>query len=416
MIWHNWNKADKTLLGAAAIFLFALCLHIQYPQNIFADGILFCAEAALVGGIADWFAVTALFRKPLGFPYHTAILPRRREAFAKATGRMLQNEFFSRKKLLKKAKSIDYAGKIKTWLADSANRATVAKWLQGVLIQHSDAWKNAIGDNLTQWIDDDAFGSTLLEKIRSELKYDSIATGILDTLVQRAQPFVSGNEFKVMLFGYLEQYRDEKLDSPFVKMMAGAAEATNIINLEEATELTIAQSQKILGLLEQEGAEERQVFISALSDLVKLSLNNESCQQDFIGMWSNGTKGGFSVSKAVSDIDISEDNKTGELIYGFAAVLVDSIYRVLGNNQRLVETINDTVYQITGRGALQAQEMLGDIACDVIGSLTDDQMNHLVYDKAEPDLLWIRMNGSIVGALIGLSIFVISCVFSGRIC
>ncbi len=92
MIWQNWNKADKTLLGAAVIFLFALCLHIEYPDNTFASGLLFCAEAALVGGIADWFAVTALFKKPLGFPYHTAILPRRREAFVEATGKMLQTE------------------------------------------------------------------------------------------------------------------------------------------------------------------------------------------------------------------------------------------------------------------------------------------------------------------------------------
>ena len=112
MMWRNWNKADKTLLAAGVLFLFSLCLHIQYPKSLFADGILFCAEAALVGGIADWFAVTALFRKPLGFPYHTAILPRRRKEFTEATGRMLQNEFFSKKNLLRKAKSIDYGEKV----------------------------------------------------------------------------------------------------------------------------------------------------------------------------------------------------------------------------------------------------------------------------------------------------------------
>ena len=52
MMWKNWNKADKTLLAAAAIFCFALCLNIQYKDNVYAKGFLFCAEAALVGGIA----------------------------------------------------------------------------------------------------------------------------------------------------------------------------------------------------------------------------------------------------------------------------------------------------------------------------------------------------------------------------
>ena len=100
-LWIIWNKADKTLLAAFAIFVLALMTHLYRPGNRFAEGFLFCAEAALVGGIADWFAVTALFRKPLGFPYHTAILPRRRDAFVKASVTMVQKEFFSRRKIFR---------------------------------------------------------------------------------------------------------------------------------------------------------------------------------------------------------------------------------------------------------------------------------------------------------------------------
>ena len=148
MMWRNWNKADKTLLAAGVLFLFSLCLHIQYPKSLFADGILFCAEAALVGGIADWFAVTALFRKPLGFPYHTAILPRRRKEFTEATGRMLQNEFFSKKNLLRKAKSIDYGEKVGRWLADEANFQLAVQWLNGLFVKNIDVVKKIASDYL----------------------------------------------------------------------------------------------------------------------------------------------------------------------------------------------------------------------------------------------------------------------------
>lgn len=71
----TWNKADRVLFFAFIVFLCALFLHLQMKTSVVVSGFLFCAEAALVGGIADWFAVTALFKKPLGFPYHTAILP-----------------------------------------------------------------------------------------------------------------------------------------------------------------------------------------------------------------------------------------------------------------------------------------------------------------------------------------------------
>ena len=51
-IWKDWNKADKTLLAAFAAFLMALATHLYCPGNRVAEGFLFCAEAALVGGIA----------------------------------------------------------------------------------------------------------------------------------------------------------------------------------------------------------------------------------------------------------------------------------------------------------------------------------------------------------------------------
>ena len=99
---NRWNTADTTLLCAALFFLMAVGFKITFPGNVFAEGFLFVTEAALVGGIADWFAVTALFKKPLGFPFHTAILPRRRKDFVKASVVMVQQEFFSRRTIFKK--------------------------------------------------------------------------------------------------------------------------------------------------------------------------------------------------------------------------------------------------------------------------------------------------------------------------
>ena len=89
---QTWNKADVALISSALFFLLALYLHLHVPSAIWTDGLLMVSEAALVGGVADWFAVTALFRRPLGFPYHTAILPRRRDSFIHAIVVMVQKE------------------------------------------------------------------------------------------------------------------------------------------------------------------------------------------------------------------------------------------------------------------------------------------------------------------------------------
>ncbi|MFC2740886.1 MAG: DUF445 family protein, partial [Selenomonas sp.] len=94
----------------------------------------------------------------------------------------------------------------------------------------------------------------------------------------------------------------------------------------------------------------------------------------------------------------------------FSAVLVEELRRALalvGRDEKMQRTIDRLLYDLAARSALAAQELVAVIVRDALAHLTDDQLNHLVYDKVEPDLLWIRMNGSIVGAGLGLVIFVL---------
>ena len=80
---------------------------------------------------------------------------------------------------------------------------------------------------------------------------------------------------------------------------------------------------------------------------------------------------------------------------------------IVQTDERLRRMLEHFLYDVIARSALHAQSLIGPIVEHVLGRLTDEQLNHLVYDKVEPDLLWIRMNGSIVGALIGLLLFMV---------
>ncbi len=416
MIWHNWNKADKTLLAAGVIFLFTLCLHVQYPTNVFADCLLFCAEAALVGGIADWFAVTALFRKPLGFPYHTAILPRRRKEFTEATGKMLQREFFSKKKLLSKARSIDYAGKLSSWLTNENNVQVVSRFLQKLCEKNMHGAKVNVADGLIQGINSESFAKILYDRIEKISETDNIGTTLVKELFPKAKAYASQDSFRDMIEEYLERFKEEKTNNPMVKMMAGLAEATDLINIAQAADIIQEQCIKLIDQLEKPDSEEGMTVLSSVNNTLKNFLNNEDFKKDFLSVWSNSERGDFYIRDAVMAIDFSNDERAGSLLYCLSCCIVKMFREALSGNQRIRHLFNESIYQITGRGALQAQEMLGDVTRDVMGSLTDEQMNHLIYDKAEPDLLWIRMNGSIVGAVIGLCIFVASIIIEGKVC
>ena len=396
MIWQNWNKADRTLLAAAVIFLFALCLQVQYPGNTFAAGFLFCAEAALVGGIADWFAVTALFEKPLGFPWHTAILPRRRQSFIEATGRMLQREFFGKKALVAKVKRIDFAGKLLGWLERPESRQLVAKWLA----DRGRNWLEAqdgtsLSGVLAARLGDLAAGSMTPERIRSFLLY-----GAKELESVARQP-----EFADKIEAGLDEYIESKLQGPMAMMMAGFAQSVNVLNTEEAAGLIKDRCILFLERVQQEESEEAEQ-LQAMAEKISCFLQkNFAARQELDHAVLNSVQR-LNLNEYLFNATDGRDILDGQL-QELAGSIVQVVYGMLRENSSLQREVSGICYQLAARGVMQAQEMLGSIAGDVLGTMTDEQINRLVYDKAEPDLLWIRMNGSIVGAAIGLVIFAV---------
>src|SRR5687768_6454012 len=86
------------------------------------------AEAAMVGGLADWFAVTALFRRPLGLPIpHTAIVPTRKDRIGRSLGTFVQRNFLSREVVGAKMGAARMAERAARWLADPLHARLVAR-------------------------------------------------------------------------------------------------------------------------------------------------------------------------------------------------------------------------------------------------------------------------------------------------
>jgi uncharacterized membrane-anchored protein YjiN (DUF445 family) len=80
------------------------------------------AEAAMVGALADWFAVTALFRHPLGLPIpHTAIIPKRKDQIGRSLGEFVQGEFLTREVLTERLAGLGVGRRLGTWMAEPAN-------------------------------------------------------------------------------------------------------------------------------------------------------------------------------------------------------------------------------------------------------------------------------------------------------
>ena len=129
--------ASGMLLVALAVFIIARLLEPIHPWLGYVRA---TAEASLVGGVADWFAVTALFRRPLGLPIpHTAIMQTQKDRVGRILGNFVQNHFLSRTVLDARLAGIHPAARAAEWLGASGNRERLARQLAGGLARAVEA-------------------------------------------------------------------------------------------------------------------------------------------------------------------------------------------------------------------------------------------------------------------------------------
>ena len=119
-------RRRATALLAAVTALFA-AVTVAGVHGTFPGYVQAAAEAAMVGGVADWFAVTALFRHPLGLPIpHTAVIVERKDQFAATLGQFVQENFLNADVLTDRIRSTRLVPRLAGWLAGQANAVAVA--------------------------------------------------------------------------------------------------------------------------------------------------------------------------------------------------------------------------------------------------------------------------------------------------
>src|SRR5216683_3296962 len=118
------RRATALLAGVTVLFLAVTAVGVH---GILLGYVQAGAEASMVGGVADWFAVTALFRHPLGLPIpHTALIVERKDQFAATLGQFVQENFLNADVLAERIGSARLVPRLAAWLADQANAARFA--------------------------------------------------------------------------------------------------------------------------------------------------------------------------------------------------------------------------------------------------------------------------------------------------
>lgn len=129
--------AAASLGLCVVVFAVARSLQGRYPWLSFVAAF---AEAATIGGLADWYAVVALFRRPLGLPIpHTAIIPANKDRIADNLGRFIETNFLAPGPVREKLDEVDFAALVADWLSDRERAAGLSRFVARLVPQMLDA-------------------------------------------------------------------------------------------------------------------------------------------------------------------------------------------------------------------------------------------------------------------------------------
>jgi uncharacterized membrane-anchored protein YjiN (DUF445 family) len=378
--------ATGLLVAVAVLFVVTSLLLPTYPS---LGVVVAFSEAGMIGALADWFAVTALFRRPLGLPIpHTAIVPTRKKDIGEALARFIRDHFLTRDAVLPRLAEADLAGRMSRdlgraldWLlgaVDSAElRLSLRTSLQRALDQASvSAGFGVILEVFTTGDHAQALVDHLVDVGRSQLaaNEEKIRARIKDRSPWWLPRFVD-EEIYTQLIGELQRILDEIGDDPthaaredFNRRLAA------LRNALDNDPVTIERGQ----VLRDEFLNHPAVK-AYFDDLWQMVRDNLS---DALNDSESSIRLGLERELSMIGKRLQEDTEIAETLNGWLRDLVT--YLVETYRQPLSEIVSDT---IEGWDA----------------TATSDRIELYIGR----DLQFIRINGTLVGGLVGVAIYLV---------
>ncbi|TRX38742.1 DUF445 domain-containing protein [Flavobacterium sp. ZT3R18] len=390
-------KRNALILLGFAVMLFVVAVFYDI------DWLKAFSEAAMVGGIADWFAVVALFRHPLGIPIpHTALIPNNKDKIGVNLGNFVSDEFLTREKLEVKIEQFNVATKASNWLIDRKNADTVANLIvenviPGVLKTIDDTEvQYFIQAQFTDKLSKVNFGEWMavgLESLAKSEKQEELVTNVLKTLIVELQNNKHVIEEKV------------KSSTPFLSFgLADKKIAEGVFNglydfLEQASHQNSAIRKKVNDyvvhfIIELRDSPEMQ---QKVNDLV-LGFANKKEVQDYIsGIW-------LEIKTAIAnDLGLKEESTIKKSITN----LIQSFGKGIQADQLMMDKINNFIKNDVLSVLINNKKMIGDLISSTVKSWDTDEVAEKLELEIGSDLQYIRINGTLVGGLVGLLIYAV---------
>lgn len=393
-----------SLLGAMAlVFLLCSWWQSQHDAPEWVGFVRAAAEAGMVGGLADWFAVTALFRHPLGLPIpHTAIIPRKKDQVAGALSDFVSENFLNAQTITEKVSEARIPERVGKWMAQPANAERISEHAGSFAVRAVRSIDPAeaervINAQVINRVAEPTWAPPLgraLEGLINDGKVDPIVDDVIAWGVRK----VEGMEDTVVTM------IDERMPvwaPKFAKNLVGERVYRELLAFMREVEADPQHDARrsVRGYIEQFSRDLQfdPAMISRVEAIKADIMGSNAVSSAASGIWEQASR---ALIDAASDPSSALRRKVASLSMEWGHKLLDDP-RVREDAQRRLAAL--TRY-LAENGAGEIVSIISETIQRWDGREASDKIELMVGK----DLQFIRLNGTVVGALAGLAIYTVA--------
>ncbi|ALG83609.1 membrane protein [Gordonia phthalatica] len=396
--------ATGLLLCAAAIYFVMRWLEHRDGQDVAAwvGYVRATAEAGMVGALADWFAVTALFRQPLGLPIpHTALIPRKKDQIGEQLGGFIQENFMTRDVIEGRVRALDLPRRVSTWFADPANKPRVNDEVSRVFKLWSEMLRDEDVERFIQavlkWAAEPVWAppaGRILEQLVAEDRLEPV----IQLACDRAHDWALGSS---LLIDRVVD-RDGPAWAPkFVNHLVGdkiyreLTEFTYKVRSDPRHELRIAMHDFIADFAQE--LQHDDATIAKFEGLKDELLGRDEITGAASTAWQAG--------KAVIEQMLDDPESTLRTSLSDAVVQLAERIR---DDEPLQAKMNGWTVRAARHVAENYSPEIISVITETVRSWDAEETSRKIELQVGRDLQFIRINGTVVGSLAGLTIYTVS--------
>lgn len=394
------RRATALLIGATVIFIVARFFESRHP---WVGIIRATTEAAMVGGLADWFAVTALFRYPMGIPIpHTAIVPARKDRVGRTLGAFVQKNFLTREVIANRLRSLDVATKLGEWLASPENVRQIARHTASSLASAAQLVRD---EDVEAFIDRGVEervhamkAAPLLGRLLSVITADNRHQELLNEAIRLAASAVEDSRALIRLRVEEETpwWVPSAIDDKIYRKIVSAIERT-LIEVRDDPEHPLRE--RFDGAIQD--------FIEKLNNSQTVAARIESLKEELL---LSDTARRFSSSlwvRAKAAL-VRYAEKPDEVAPGTIERAINAFGDAVLTDAELLAKVDSFIVDVAMFLVERYQSEVSDLIAHTVASWDPEMTSKRVELAIGRDLQFIRINGTIVGGLAGMAIYLIS--------